>query len=133
MDNYTTLQSLHEGGVHFVLCRAADDGNKKKKSAIASGWQTKAATLEAVLKHHAAGGLLGFIPGAPNCGYWTLTTHKTLTQSERGLARAPGKRLPSCSRNAALMSTSRKTAARFAIGNGLSAACRATCAATVAT
>ena len=70
MDNYTTLQSLHERGVHFVLCRAADDGPRKVKSAIAARWQTKAPTLKDVLKHHAAGGLLGFIPGRSSI--WAL-------------------------------------------------------------
>ena len=70
MDNYTTLQSLHERGVHFVLCRAADDGPRKVKSAIAARWQTKAPTLEDVLKHHASNGLLGFIPGRSSI--WAL-------------------------------------------------------------
>ena len=64
------LTKLHERGVHFVLCRSTDDGNKKKKSAIASGWQTKAPTLKDVLKHHEAGGLLGFIPGRSSI--WAL-------------------------------------------------------------
>ena len=70
MDNYTTLQSLHERDVHFVLCRAADDGPRKVKSAIAARWQTKAPTLKDVLKHHEAGGLLGFIPGRSSI--WAL-------------------------------------------------------------
>ena len=45
-DDHTTpeeLTALCERGVHFVLCRAADDGPKKAKSAIKSRWQTKAA------------------------------------------------------------------------------------------
>ena len=72
-DDHTTpeeLTALCERGVHFVLCRAADDGPKKAKSAIKSRWQTKAAALKDVLKHHAAGGLLGFIPG--RSGLWVL-------------------------------------------------------------
>ena len=64
------LTALHERGVHFVLCRSTDDGPRKVKSAIAARWQTKAPTLKDVLKHHAAGGLLGFIPGRSNL--WAL-------------------------------------------------------------
>ena len=60
-NHYTTpqeLKALHDRGVHFVICRAKDEGDKKAKSAIAAGWQTKAAPLAAVQKHYAAGGLL---------------------------------------------------------------------------
>ena len=42
MDHYTTPQE------------AQDEGDKKAKSALASGWQTKAAPLAAVQKHFAA-------------------------------------------------------------------------------
>ena len=59
----TTLEQLHAGGIHFVLCRASDDGARKAKSAIAPRWQHHPAELEAVRKHRAAGGLLGFVPG----------------------------------------------------------------------
>ena len=31
-----TLEQLHKGGIHFVLCRSKDEGTKKAKSAIAS-------------------------------------------------------------------------------------------------
>ena len=59
----TILSKLHNRDVHFVLCRAKDEGAKKAKSAIAPRWQSQAADLKTVLAHHAAGGLLGFIPG----------------------------------------------------------------------
>ena len=58
-----TVEQLHANGVHFVLCRSKDEGTKKAKSAIASRWQHHPAGLEDVLKHRAAGGLLGFVPG----------------------------------------------------------------------
>ena len=54
------LASHHKRGVHFVLCRSKDEGGKKAKSALASGWQKRAAPLATVRKHD---GLLGFIPG----------------------------------------------------------------------
>ena len=46
MDNYTTLQSLHERGVHLVLCdgKVAVTKNWQKKRAVPSarpGTQTK--------------------------------------------------------------------------------------------
>ena len=68
------LTALHERGVHFVLCRAKAQGDKKAKSAIAAGWQNRAESLDAVLKHRAAGGLLGFIPGRN--GLWVLDVDK---------------------------------------------------------
>ena len=57
------VEQLHANGVHFVLCRAADEGDHKAKSPIGLRWQKQSASLEAVLKHRAAGGLLGFVPG----------------------------------------------------------------------
>ena len=87
------LTALHERDVHFVLCRAADDGNKKKKSAIASGWQTKAATLEAVLKHHAAGGLLGFIPGRSNLWVLDVDNSQDVDAIRVGLGESAGQAL----------------------------------------
>ena len=57
------LPKLHKSGVHFVICRA-------NKAALETGWQNKAASLDSVLKHNAAGGLLGFIPG--RSGLWVL-------------------------------------------------------------
>ena len=68
--NTTLVKTLHERGVHFVLCRAKDEGAKKAKSAIAARWQSQAAALKSALAHHAAGGLLGFIPG--KSGLWIL-------------------------------------------------------------
>ena len=68
--NTTLVKALHKRGVHFVLCRAKDDGAKKAKSAIAARWQSQAAALKSALAHHAAGGLLGFIPG--KSGLWIL-------------------------------------------------------------
>ena len=59
----TSLQKLHKGGIHFVLCRSKDEGTKKAKSAIAPRWQHHPAGLEDVLRHRASGGLLGFVPG----------------------------------------------------------------------
>ena len=65
MSNSTTpsqsqvLTKLESQGVHFVLC-------KKSKAAITPGWQKKRPTLQAVLKHEKAGGMLGFIPGRSN-------------------------------------------------------------------
>ena len=56
-------EDLHERGVHFVICRAKDEGERKAKSAIETRWQHQAATLDSVLKHR---GLLGFIPGRSN-------------------------------------------------------------------
>ena len=64
------LSALHKKGVHFVLCRAKDEGTKKAKSAIASGWQLRGAALKPVLEHVEHGGLLGFIPG--RSGLWVL-------------------------------------------------------------
>ena len=60
----------HARHVHFVLCRAKDEGAKKAKSAIAARWQSQAAALKSALAHHAAGGLLGFVPG--KSGLWIL-------------------------------------------------------------
>ena len=37
----TDLTALHARGVHFVLCRDKDEGDKKAKSALASGWQKR--------------------------------------------------------------------------------------------
>ena len=68
--NNTLVKALHKRGVHFVLCRAKDEGAKKAKSAIAARWQSQAAALKSALAHHAAGGLLGFIPG--KSGLWIL-------------------------------------------------------------
>ena len=62
MDNYTTLQSLHERGVHLVLC----DG----KVAVTKNWQKNAPSLQHVLEHKQSGGALGFIPGVS--GLWVL-------------------------------------------------------------
>ena len=43
----TELTALHERGVHFVLCRAADDGPKKakrsEKRVVISGQELQAA------------------------------------------------------------------------------------------
>ena len=61
------LAKLHKRGLHFVLCRA-------NKAALETGWQNKAASLDSVLKHYAAGGLLGFIPG--RSGLWVLDVDK---------------------------------------------------------
>ena len=44
------LSALHKKGVHFVLCRAKDEGTKKAKSAIASGWQLRGAALKPALE-----------------------------------------------------------------------------------
>ena len=66
----TSVKKLHEQGVHFVLCRAKDDGAKKAKSAIAARWQSQAAALKSTITHHANGGLLGFVPG--KSGMWIL-------------------------------------------------------------
>ena len=71
----TDLTALHARGVHFVLCRDKDEGDKKAKSALASGWQKTAAPIKEVLAHHRAGGLLGFIPG--RVGLWVLDVDKT--------------------------------------------------------
>ena len=68
--NNTLVKALHKRGVHFVLCRAKDDGAKKAKSAIAARWQSQAAALKSTITHHAAGGLLGFVPG--RSGLWVL-------------------------------------------------------------
>ena len=57
------IEKLHKAGLHFVLCRAKDEGDRKAKAAIIPRWQHHPATLEAVLKHRAEGGLLGFVPG----------------------------------------------------------------------
>ena len=57
-----TIEQLHKSGVHFVRCRKKDEGEKRAKSALDSGWQKRPAPLEAVLKHREAGGLLGFVP-----------------------------------------------------------------------
>ena len=57
------LPRLHKRGLHFVICR-------ENKAALETGWQNKAASLDSVLKHNAAGGLLGFIPG--RSGLWVL-------------------------------------------------------------
>ena len=89
----TELTALHERGVHFVLCRSTDDGNKKKKSAITSGWQTKAATLEAVLKHHAAGGLLGFIPGRSKLWVLDVDNSQDVDAIRAGLGERAGQAL----------------------------------------
>ena len=62
MHNYTTLQSLHERGVHLVLC----DG----KVAVTKNWQKNAPSLQHVLEHKQSGGALGFIPGVS--GLWVL-------------------------------------------------------------
>ena len=62
MDNYTTLQSLHERGVHLVLC----DG----KVAVTKNWQKNAPSLQHVLEHKQSGGALGFVPGVS--GLWVL-------------------------------------------------------------
>ena len=40
------LSELHKNGVHFVLCRAKDQGQKKAKSALVTGWQKRAAGLQ---------------------------------------------------------------------------------------
>ena len=58
-----TIETLHGLHVHFVRARRDDEGTKPAKSAIDSGWQKRPASLPAVLKHRAAGGLLGFVPG----------------------------------------------------------------------
>ena len=68
------LTALHERGVHFVLCRSKDEGAKKAKSAMASRWQHHPAGLEAVRKHRASGGLLGFIPS--KSGLWVADVDK---------------------------------------------------------
>ena len=68
--NNTLVKALHARHVHFVLCRAKDEGAKKAKSAIAARWQSQAAALKSALAHHASGGLLGFIPG--KSGLWIL-------------------------------------------------------------
>ena len=68
------LTALHERGVHFVLCRSKDEGAKKAKSAMASRWQHHPASLDSVLKHYAAGGLLGFIPA--KTGLWVADVDK---------------------------------------------------------
>ena len=57
------LPRLHKRGLHFVICR-------ENKAALETGWQNKAPSLDSVLKHNAAGGLLGFIPG--RSGLWVL-------------------------------------------------------------
>ena len=62
-DSGPAVEQLHANGVHFVRCRRDDEGTKRAKSALDSGWQLNPASLEAVLKHRAAGGLLGFVPG----------------------------------------------------------------------
>ena len=63
----TAVEKLHRNGVHFVLCRA-------KKTPIATAWQKRPAPLAAVLKHRAAGGLLGFVPA--KSGLWILDVDK---------------------------------------------------------
>ena len=73
-DSGPAVEQLHANGVHFVLCRAADEGTRKAKSAIAPRWQKQSASLEAVLKHRAAGGLLGFIPS--KSGLWVADVDK---------------------------------------------------------
>ena len=55
-NNLNTLERLHKAKVHFVLC-------KKSKVAITPRWQATRPSLQAVLKHEKAGGMLGFIPG----------------------------------------------------------------------
>ena len=69
-DSTDTITQLHSAGVHLVLCRSQDEGNKKAKSAIESRWQSKSVALKPALAHVKAGGLLGFIPG--RSGLWVL-------------------------------------------------------------
>ena len=66
-DSGPAVEQLHANGVHFVRCRRDDEGTKRAKSALDSGWQLNPASLEAVLKHRAAGGLLGFVPVGRAC------------------------------------------------------------------
>ena len=88
MDHYTTLKSLHERGVHFVPCRSKDQGARKAKSAIETGWQKKPPSLDSVLKHYAAGGLLGFVPG--RSGLWILDVDNS--QDEAAIKAGLGER-----------------------------------------
>ena len=55
--------SLHETGLHCVLCA-------KSKRAIAPAWQETAATWQEVKTHVEAGGLVGVVPGS--AGWWVL-------------------------------------------------------------
>ena len=80
MDNYTTLQSLHERGVHLVLC----DG----KVAVTKNWQKNAPSLQHVLEHKQSGGALGFIPGVS--GLWVLDVDNS--QDEAAIKAGLGER-----------------------------------------
>ena len=62
------LAELHGLGVHFVRARAKDEGEKRAKSALDSGWQRTPASLESIVAHVQSGGLAGYIPG--RSGLW---------------------------------------------------------------
>ena len=80
-----TIEKLHKAGLHFVRCREKDADGKKAKSALDSRWQHHPATLEHVLKHRAAGGLLGFIPGRTDLLVIDIDTFPTEDKDATGL------------------------------------------------
>ena len=67
METETLLPKLHKRGLHFVLC-------KQTKAAIETGWPNTPPSLDSVLKHDAAGGLLGFVPS--KSGLWVADVDK---------------------------------------------------------
>ena len=110
-NNLNTLERLHKAKVHFVLC-------KKSKVAITPRWQATRPSLQAVLKHEKAGGMLGFIPGKSALWILDVDNEQDVDAIRAGLGELAAQALTIVKSRRGAHVYFKKSPAKYETGNG---------------